>query len=87
MTREELFESAIQSLDKNGSNIVVANDKSEMKKLGVHKAYFLGRVPTGSTSLGPTLFNEVSGKEEIANSIFEIVSRRKNELNDGEASL
>ena len=87
MTKEELFESATQSLDKNGSNIVVANDKSEMKKLGVHKAYFIGRVPTGTTSLGPILFNEVSGKEEIANSIFEIVSRRKNELNDGKTSL
>lgn len=74
MTREELFESAIHSMEKNGSDIVVANDKSEMKELGIHKAYFLKKhLSVWTNEINPKM-KEVSGKEEIAKVIFKIVN-------------
>lgn len=66
LEHDELIKIASDSMIKNGSDIVVANDKAEMKKLGEHKAYFLIK----------DTVKEVNGKEEIAKEIFNIVQEK-----------
>jgi phosphopantothenate-cysteine ligase len=78
LTRDELLFSAEESMKKNGSDIVIANDKSEMKKLGVHKAYVIRKEPVPTYGVYGRLDCELNGKDEIARKIFKIV----NELND-----
>jgi phosphopantothenate---cysteine ligase (CTP) len=41
LEHDELIRIARESLIKNGSDIVIANDKAEMKKLGTHMSYFV----------------------------------------------
>jgi phosphopantothenate---cysteine ligase (CTP) len=68
----DLLQVASHSMMMNGSDVVVANDKAEMKKLGIHRAYFLYKVKIGDE---PT-FNDVKfvdGKENISKQILKIV--------------
>lgn len=73
MTRDELFFSAEESMKKNGSDVVIANDKSEMKKLKIHKAYVLRKEHSPTYGDYGRLECEVNGKEEIADKIFNII--------------
>lgn len=76
-TVEELREIAKDSYERNGSDLVVANDKSEMKKLKTHRARFIYKDKKEENWLEMI----VDGKEEIANQIFEIVQNGKPENN------
>lgn len=62
-THENLIEIATVSMHKANGDFVVANDKSEMTKAGVHIAYI---VP----AIGDMPIQRVEGKSSIADSIF-----------------
>ena len=68
---DELIRIAFDSLLKNKSDIVIANEKQEMNNLGIHRAYF---VTQGSVTAPDVLM--VDGKPNIANKIVEIVLSR-----------
>lgn len=55
---DDLFELALASIERNGCDLVIANDKEEMKREGTHVAYFVD-----SDERTPT---QVRGKDEIA---------------------
>ena len=77
MVKDELLISARNSMMKNGSDVVIANDKEEMKKLGIHKAYFLRKKHIRTYGDVGELECELNGKEEIAKQIFKIVNELK----------
>lgn len=64
LEHDELIKIAMDSMNKNGCDVVIANDKAEMKRLGRHRAYFLQ----------PTKDKILEGKEEIANEIFNTIN-------------
>lgn len=68
---DELIRIAFDSLLKNKSDIVIANEKQEMNNLGIHRAYF---VTQGSVTAPDVLM--VDGKPNIANKIVEIILTR-----------
>lgn len=63
LEHDKLIEIATESMVKNGSDVVVANDKAEIKRRYSHISYFV-------TKDGVT---EVDGKEDIAAEILKIV--------------
>jgi phosphopantothenate-cysteine ligase len=66
LSNEELMNIAYDSLVKNGSDIVIANDKAEMKKLNTHRAYFV------SKHNDSRVIHTIEGKEEIAKEILRL---------------
>lgn len=64
LEHDKLIEIARESLIKNNSDIVIANDKAEMKRNGIHKSYFV--------TLNDV--QEIDGKENIA---LEILNKIK----------
>lgn len=65
LSEEDLIKVAYNSLEKNNSDLVIANDLSEIKRVKYHKAYAIR--PTGD-------YQELHGKEEIAEYIFNFAS-------------
>ena len=61
LTNKELMDIAFDSMNQNGCDIVVANDKKEMVDSKEHVAYFCRK---------PDLVTKVVGKNEIAKEIF-----------------
>jgi hypothetical protein len=73
ITTEELKELARGSIEKNGCDLVVANDKQEMTTLKTHRAHFVF-----SPSMEETYkFNPivVDGKDQIATEISDFLNR------------
>jgi phosphopantothenate---cysteine ligase (CTP) len=64
LTNEELLKIAYDSLVKNNCDLVIANDKAEMKRLNSHMSYFVSRV-NDLIKVDP-----INGKEEIAKEIL-----------------
>lgn len=64
LKNEDLIQIAYDSLVKNNCDLVIANDKAEMKKLNSHMSYFVSRV-NGSIKVDP-----INGKDEIAKEIL-----------------
>lgn len=73
LTNKELLNIAYNSLIANGSDLVIANDKAEMKRLNSHMAYFVTNV-TNSLHNSYAV-NLINGKEEIAKEILRLASR------------
>jgi len=70
---EELIALAQESIAKNGCDLVVANDKVEMKENKVHVAYI---VPSPALDLDVTEYR-VLGKEAIAKELRNIIESSK----------
>ena len=62
---KELINAALELMEKNKCNLVVANDKAEMIKLNAHIAYLIE---------GMSHHKIVSGKDKIADGIFDSVN-------------
>ena len=73
-TVKELIDIAKDSYERNGSDLVIANDKTEMKNLRNHRGHFIFK-----NKKGEWLEMIVDGKEEISNQIFDIVQNGKPE--------
>lgn len=65
LSTTDLLNIAHESLIKNGCDLVIANDKVEMKRLDSHMSYFVE--PNGN-------FRSIDGKDEIAKEIFNVVT-------------
>lgn len=65
ISNEELMSIATNSLINNKCDLVVANDKAEMKRVGDHMSYFISRMDSDSFKYEP-----IKGKENIAIKIF-----------------
>jgi len=68
LKHEDLIKIAKKSLLDNDCDLVIANDKQEMKILGDHMSYFI-RVGTRMDNLS-FVCQPIKGKENIANEIF-----------------
>jgi hypothetical protein len=64
-----LINIAYNSLLKNNSDLVIANDKSEMKRENNHIAYFIDK---------NKVVQKYEGKKEIAKGIFKKVNEYEN---------
>jgi len=72
-TPEELITLARASIEKNGCDLVIANDKEEMKLLQQHVARFVysDKMKNNFSCIDSTAF----GKDEIASAIFSFVQK------------
>jgi phosphopantothenate--cysteine ligase len=70
---QKLIALARASIEKNGCDLVIANDKSEMKKINSHVAYFVfsDEASTKHNVMGGMVFN----KKEIATKIIHYLKR------------
>jgi len=77
----EICDIACDSLKKNGADLVVANDKKEMSRLGEHRAYLINSTDTTyiyhtivkeSVELTGSIFTR-NGKEDIASGIADFL--------------
>jgi phosphopantothenate-cysteine ligase len=73
-TNEELLEMAYDSGYRNGSSLVIANDKDEMVRNKTHISYFCTLPEKHLYDLKPYV-TKIVGKEEIAKEIFKIVNK------------
>jgi len=71
--KSELFEIASKLMKDNHLNMVLANDKSEMKKNGAH----IGTLITNIKGLKEPWVNRLRSKKEIAERIYETISMSK----------
>ena len=65
LTTEELIQIANESMEKNQSDLVISNDKTEMVRNNSHTSYFCEK----------TTYVKIEGKEEIAKEIFRKINK------------
>jgi phosphopantothenate---cysteine ligase (CTP) len=77
-TKKELLEMAYDSGYKNGSDLVIANDKDEMVRNKTHISYFCTQPEKHFSSFNDLkpYVTKIVGKEEIAKEIFKIVNNK-----------
>ena len=64
LSNGDLLKIAYESLEKNNSDLVIANDKAQMKRFGSHIAYFVEKIN------GEMNYHLVNGKDKISIEIF-----------------
>jgi len=72
-----LITTAFESMVKNNCDIVIANDKKEMKEVGDHVSYFIHKSKSSNEEV---YFDKIVGKENIAKEILNIIKDGKTDL-------
>jgi len=73
----QLITTAFESMLKNNCDIVIANDKKEMKEARDHVSYFIHKSKSTNEDV---YFDKIAGKENIAKEILNIINNGKTEL-------
>lgn len=76
LNNEDLINTAFESLYKNDCDLVIANDKDEIKRVGDHISYFIHKKDNIGDNIiyKDIMFKVVTGKDYISQEIFETVN-------------
>ena len=75
LSHDDLIDVAIESMNKNNCDVVIANDKAEMKNLKRHRAYFLQHCKDSDIIITGGIWDKsIESKEDIAIEIYNVIN-------------